>query len=32
MKIGPKGRFMKAIRKMKALEQAELGSTCGSIA
>jgi len=31
-KIGPKGRFMKAVRRMRALEQAELGSTCGSVA
>jgi len=31
-KIGPKGRFMKAVRRMRAAEQAEFGSTCGSIA
>lgn len=29
-KIGPKGRFMKAVQRMKAIERAELGSTVGS--
>jgi len=29
-KMGPKGRFMKAVQRMKAAERAELGSTTGS--
>eukprot|EP00930_Biecheleria_cincta_P051434 TRINITY_DN3661_c0_g1_i3.p1 TRINITY_DN3661_c0_g1~~TRINITY_DN3661_c0_g1_i3.p1 ORF type:complete len:710 (-),score=202.07 TRINITY_DN3661_c0_g1_i3:449-2578(-) len=29
-KLGPKGRFMKAVQRMKAVERAELGSMVGS--
>jgi len=28
LKIGPKGRFLKAVQRMRAVEQAELGSSC----
>lgn len=30
LKIGPKGLFAQKVRKMRAAEQVERGSTCGS--